>query len=139
MIDNQRIKYVVDYLKAEKKIRNQRDFAERIGEHYSLLSEIISGKRKINERFVNSLCNTYPFISRKWITNEEGEMIIEVQETENNESNIKKLIDANTSLAASVAKLAETNSKFAERILELSEGKKDVVRMEDNAECAVAE
>jgi hypothetical protein len=67
-------------------------------------------------------------------------MIIEVPALENNESDLKKLIDANASLAASVAKLAETNSKLAEKILELSDtnAKGAVVRMEENAGCAVA-
>lgn len=140
MTDNQRIKSVVDYLKKEKKIRNQRDFVERIGGNYSVVSEIISGKRKVSERFVGTICETFPFISHDWIINEEGEMIIEVPALENDESDLKKLIDANASLAASVAKLAETNSKLAEKILELSDtnAKGAVVRMEENAGCAVA-
>lgn len=139
MTDNQRIKAVVDYLKKEKIIRNQRDFAERIGGNYSVVSEIISAKRKISERFVRNICDAFPYISQKWILEEDGEMIIEVP-VANKDNDLRKLIEANASLADSVAKLADTNSKLAERILELSEtnAKGDVVRMEENAGCAVA-
>lgn len=72
--------------------------------------------------------------------NEEGEMIIEVPALENDESDLKKLIDANASLAASVAKLAETNSKLADKILEMSNTnvKGAVVQMDGDAGCAVA-
>jgi len=79
MSDNLRIKSIVDFLKNEKIIRNQRDFVERIGGNYSVVSEIISGKRKISERFVDNICEAFPFISKKWILNEEGEMIIDVE------------------------------------------------------------
>lgn len=142
MTDNQRIKSVVDYLKKENKVRNQRDFAERIGGNYSVVSEILSGKRKISERFIRTICETFPYISHDWIINEEGQMIVEINESQNNDSDsdLKKLIDVNASLAASVAKLAETNSKLADKVLELSNtnARGAVVRMDENAECAVA-
>lgn len=137
MTDYQRIKIFIEYLKNERIVRNQRDFVERIGGNYSVVSEILSGKRRISERFIRTILEAFPFLSEKWIYKEEGEMITRENLFEDNKD-LRKLIDANSSLAESVAKLVETNSKLAERILLLSESKGGIAQLEENAKCVAA-
>lgn len=140
MNDSQRIKAVVDYLKTEKIIRNQRDFAERINDNYSVVSEIMSGRRNVSERFISKITEAFPCVSREWILHETGDMIIEVKAPESNNEEIRVLIHTNFSLADSVAKLADTNSRLADKILELTSItiKKDVVQADDDVGCVGA-
>ena len=77
MFDNQRIKKVIDYLIKEKIVYNQRDFAEKISENQSVLSEIVNGKRTVTKRFINKITDSFAFVSKDWLMNGTGDMIRE--------------------------------------------------------------
>lgn len=89
MFDNQRIKKVIDYLIKEKIVYNQRDFAEKISENQSVLSEIVNGKRTVTKRFINKITDSFAFVSKDWLMNGTGDMIreeINEQEKPNGET-----------------------------------------------------
>ncbi len=126
MSANERVKILIGYLKSNKIIRNQQDFVERIENNASVVSEILSNKRGVSEKFVRSINNAFSFISTKWIMTGEGEMIMSEPETirsiQKNEerTDINRLIETNASLAQSVSKMAETNAILASKIIELT-------------------
>lgn len=138
MANIERLKDVISYLKANGLIHNQQDFVDKIGDNRSTVSSYLNGTRTFSNKFANKIAATFPQISADWLVYGKGEMIIDIP-IPNNESDLSKLIDSNASLAASVAKLAETNSRLADKVLELSSNARGaVVRMDENAECAVA-
>ena len=77
MIDNQRIKELVSFLKESKRIRNQQDFVERIGSDKSTVSQILSGKLSVPNNMFEKICNAFPGISQSWLLTGEGNMLKE--------------------------------------------------------------
>ena len=62
MNENQRVKKVIEVLKQNKYIRNQQDFAERIGADKSTISQVVISK-------------AFPQFNIEWLLNDEGEML----------------------------------------------------------------
>lgn len=88
MSDSQRIKDLIEYLKSEKIIRNQQDFVERIGENRTVVSSYANGKRHFSDVFVLRVIEAFPFVSKKWLQNGEGDMLNESGPMENQELEI---------------------------------------------------
>ena len=72
---NQRVKDVVKELKKQRKIHSQADFAQEVGIGAVQLSEIVSGKRKISEYYVNKILTRFPEINKDWLVSGDGEML----------------------------------------------------------------
>lgn len=72
---NQRVKEVIKELKKLRKVHSQADFAKEVGIGQVQLSEIVSGKRKISEYYVNKIFTRFPEINKSWFTNGEGEIL----------------------------------------------------------------
>ena len=75
MIDNQRFRNVVFYLKENKFIRNQQDFTERVGSDKATISQIMNDKINIPNNMFASVEVAFPFISSEWIKSGEGDML----------------------------------------------------------------
>jgi len=75
MSDIQSIKEAFDYLKSNKYFRNQQDFVERIGSDKATVSQILSGKKTYDERFVCKIVKAFPVLNEKWFNGESDEML----------------------------------------------------------------
>lgn len=80
---NQRIKLTINELKKLRKVHSQADFAREIGIGTVQLSEIVSGKRKVTDYYVNKLLTRFPEINEVWLRTGEGEMLKNVALAEN--------------------------------------------------------
>lgn len=72
---NQRVKESIKELKKLRKIHSQADFAKECGIGVVQLSEIVSGKRRVSEYYVNKILTRFPEINRSWLVNGNGEML----------------------------------------------------------------
>ena len=72
---NQRVKESIQELKKLRKVHSQADFAKEVGIGVVQLSEIVSGKRKVSEYYVNKILTRFPEINKIWLLHGEGEMI----------------------------------------------------------------
>lgn len=75
IINNQRFRDVVFYLKDNKFIRNQQDFTERIASDKATVSQIMNEKIGIPNSLFASIEAAFPFISAEWVRTGEGEML----------------------------------------------------------------
>lgn len=67
----------MEWLKDNRLFASNRAIAERMGYNPSALSQVITGKANVSERFVKSLCGIYPALRYEWIWKGEGVMIAE--------------------------------------------------------------
>lgn len=72
---NQRVKELIKELKKSRLVHSQADFAKEVGIGTVQLSEIVSGKRKVSEYYVNKILTRFPEINKTWLVNGEGEML----------------------------------------------------------------
>lgn len=72
---NQRLREVVNFLKEQRKVLSDGEFADKIGVGRSQLSEAMSGKRKVSERYILKLLAKFPEISEEWLRTGEGDML----------------------------------------------------------------
>lgn len=85
---NERLKIFINSLIVNLIVKNQADFALKIGIARSQLSEILSGKRKVTESLVNKIHNLYPHLNKEWLINGDGEMKVGVIQNNENGDNI---------------------------------------------------
>lgn len=85
---NERLKIFINSLIVNLIVKNQADFALKIGIARSQLSEILSGKRKVTESLVNKIHNLYPHLNKEWLINGDGEMKAGVIQNNENGDNI---------------------------------------------------
>lgn len=71
-----RFKQCVDYLKEKRRIFNASDLARITGSQKSYISELISEKRPLSERFVLIFTEHFPEISKDWLLTGDGEMVL---------------------------------------------------------------
>lgn len=71
----ERIRKVLDWLKAEGIFRSNREVAEKMGYNPSMLSQVITGKSAVSQRFVRSLCAVAPGLMYEWVWNGTGDMV----------------------------------------------------------------
>lgn len=74
-----RIKDVLEWLKSSSLFRSNREIAERMGYNPSMVSQVITGRSAVTQKFVRSLCSVCSRISYDWIWTGEGDMLREVQ------------------------------------------------------------
>lgn len=85
---NERLKIFINSLIVNLIVKNQADFALKIGIARSQLSEILSGKRKVTESLVNKIHNLYPHLNKEWLINGDGEMMVGIIQNNENGDNI---------------------------------------------------
>ena len=73
-----RIKDVLEWLKSSSLFRSNREIAERMGYNPSMVSQIITGRSSVTQKFVRSLSSVCPRINYDWIWTGEGDMLREV-------------------------------------------------------------
>ena len=67
----------MDWLKNNRIFPSNRAIAEKMGYNPSVVSQVITGKSNVSERFVRSLCTVYPALSYDWIWEGHGTMILD--------------------------------------------------------------
>lgn len=75
MNENQRVKKVIEVLKQGKYIRNQQDFAERIGTDKSTISQVVNGKISVPNNLFGKISKAFPQFNIEWLLNDKGEML----------------------------------------------------------------
>ena len=73
----ERVRQAMEWLKDNRLFNSNRVIAEKMGYNPSVVSQVITGKSKVTERFVKSLCSIYQPLSFDWIWNGNGNMIQE--------------------------------------------------------------
>lgn len=73
----ERVRQTMEWLKDNRLFSSNRAIAEKMGYNPSVVSQVITGKSNVSERFVKSLCSIYPSLSFNWIWNGNGAMIQE--------------------------------------------------------------
>lgn len=76
-MDDNRFKKLIQFLKNERHIRNQQDFAERVESDKATVSQVINGKIKPPASLLNGIQKAFPFISIEWVKGSEGDMIVQ--------------------------------------------------------------
>ena len=72
---NQRLRQIIDRLKNELKVYTDADFARLAEVSRSELSQMLTGKRPVSKRIVNTLLTEFPEISEEWLRTGEGDML----------------------------------------------------------------
>ena len=75
MIDNNRFKEMMDYLKKNRYIRNQQDFTERVNSDKATVSQIMNDKLAIPNNMFGNISTAFPFISTEWLKSGAGNML----------------------------------------------------------------
>lgn len=123
---NQRVRLVVNDLKERRKVYSDADCARLLGIEKADFSRMMSGKKPINQRFVDGLLTHFPEINEEWLLNGEGEMLKNASASAENHSisiageEIKEnKINVNTdeTIAMLVAEVA-AQRKLTEKVLE---------------------
>ena len=73
----ERVRQAMEWLKDKRLFNSNRAIAEKMGYNPSVVSQVITGKSNVSERFVKSLCSIYPHLSFEWIWSGNGSMIQE--------------------------------------------------------------
>ena len=63
-------------MKANGVFRSNRAIAEKMGYNPSMLSQVITGKSAVSQRFVQTLCAVAPGLRQDWVWNGKGEMLM---------------------------------------------------------------
>lgn len=123
---NQRVRLVVNDLKERRKVYSDADCARLLGIEKADFSRMMSGKKPINQRFVDGLLTHFPEINEEWLLKGEGEMLKNASASAENHSisiageEIKEnKISVNTdeTIAMLVAEVA-AQRKLTEKVLE---------------------
>lgn len=81
-MEKDRLIAVIHYLKENRRIFNDADFATSIGKARSYISEVKSGKRPLTEQFVLQICSAFPELSKSWLLTGEGSMLVDSSPSE---------------------------------------------------------
>lgn len=63
-------------MKANGVFRSNRAIAEKMGYNPSMLSQVITGKSAVSQRFVQTLCAIAPGLRQDWVWNGKGDMLM---------------------------------------------------------------
>ena len=75
MIDNERFRNMMDYLKKNKYIRNQQDFSERVNSDKATVSQIMNDRINIPNIMFGNISTAFPFLSIEWLKGDKGDML----------------------------------------------------------------
>lgn len=114
---NQRFAEVIDELKKRGEIYNQTDLSNKLHKSKAYISQCLSGKRSITDRFVNDLVSVFNLVNKDYITKGDGSPIITPSITATNFANQYKVGD-NANITLGGASCAE-NCTSVEQCIEL--------------------
>ena len=77
---NERLKIFIEHLKENRVVFSDAEFARLTGKQRSYVSEIMSGKRTLSEQYVLKIVDTFPQLSKEWLTEGKGLMLKEKEE-----------------------------------------------------------
>lgn len=72
----ERIREALEWLKDNGVFRSNREIAEKMGYNPSMLSQVITGKSAVSQRFVKTLCAVAPGLRQDWVWNGKGDMFM---------------------------------------------------------------
>lgn len=72
---NQRLREAINFLKKQRTVLSDGEFADTIGIGRSQLSEVIKGKRKFSERYILKFLTKFPSFNEDWLRTGAGEML----------------------------------------------------------------
>ena len=72
---NQRLREAINFLKKQRTILSDGEFADTVGIGRSQLSEVIKGKRKFSERYILRFLTKFPLFNEDWLRTGAGEML----------------------------------------------------------------
>ncbi|MDE6091111.1 MAG: hypothetical protein K2G41_10450 [Duncaniella sp.] len=72
----ERIREALEWLKTNGVFRSNREIAEKMGYNPSMLSQVITGKSAVSQRFVKTLCAVAPGLRQDWVWNGNGDMFM---------------------------------------------------------------
>ena len=72
----ERIREALEWLKTNGVFRSNREIAEKMGYNPSMLSQVITGKSAVSQRFVKTLCAVTPGLRQEWVWNGNGDMFM---------------------------------------------------------------
>lgn len=75
MIDNQRFRKMMEYLKTNRYIRNQQDFTERVKSDKATVSQVMNDHINIPNIMFGNIAISFPFISTEWLKTGKGDML----------------------------------------------------------------
>lgn len=114
---NQRVKELISVLKEQRKIYSQTDFANEVGIGVVQLSEMVSGKRKMSEYYINKILTRFPEINKKWLIAGEGDMMKNI---ESSQDNSPVLADNHSTAVNGYQNMVNSDSTIAKLIEELA-------------------
>ena len=79
IIVNERVSEVFKYLKTNRKVTSQKDFAKIIGSDEATVSNIFRQKLDVPNNFLAKISKAFPQINPQWLQTGEGEMVVEVK------------------------------------------------------------
>ena len=75
MIDNQRFRKMMEYLKTNRYIRNQQDFTERVNSDKATVSQVMNDRINVPNIMFGNIELSFPFISIEWLKTGNGDML----------------------------------------------------------------
>lgn len=111
---NQRLKELIKFLIDNKKVYNQKDFADKIGKSKTQLSEMLKGTLVISERTVHAISTAFPKLNPSWLITGEGNMFAEKDEINQTKNDMtqEKFFDALERRDKQFDELLEQNSRL---------------------------
>ena len=119
MTENERFKSVIDFLIANRIIRNQQQFVEEIYSDKATVSQIKNGKLNIPNEMFAKIASSFPCISLDWLKDEKGEMIKAINQCNNAHNNAYSSIHQ------------ENNNNSVDIILEIQKSYKKIIDKKD--------
>ena len=77
---NEQLKIFLNYLKDNRIVLSDAEFARLTGKQRSYVSEIMSGKRGLSEQYVLKIIDVFPQLNKDWLLNGTGLMLKEKEE-----------------------------------------------------------
>lgn len=126
---NQRLRKIIDELKASRNVYTDADFARIVDVSRSELSQMLSGKRPVSKRIVSNLLTNFPSINEDWLMTGEGEMLKSPSYSQNVSPTVltddhstaiagnKNVVNADQTIAMLVAEVA-AQRRVTEKVLE---------------------
>lgn len=124
MIDNERFKTMLEYLKKGRHIRNQQEFSEIVNSDKATVSQIVNNRISIPNIMFGNIEQAFPFISIQWLKTGEGEMIKNgVSQTSHGDNspningNANHLISTHTLLEKALDEISEMRKALTDALV----------------------